>query len=459
MARRKRATWAVTAIGVVGLSLAAWAGVAAAASGGGFNPDQQDCPWNADAWNTPPNSVPPGCHQFAANVETGGQSNGDPNSNNTRFAEFGIDQSPNNPGNPSFGVEENIGDPGTADSPHSGCAAVNTDGTGGGTGTPYGCGQNPNGSGFEANWDYYAVYCPVAAMLPFASTPDPSGGQLPELWKCSPGQPIGPNTVTPYHGSANALDEIMTRGLIVYLGANDNLDNGEHDGFSGFNHTNGAINGPSDGGGLTLSIEPQWLLDPGTPSTTHPEGLVNASEGECADSICAEATTQQQTVYYGCYTPNSTTNTWTQNGVDGASNPQNNTGADHCAQGTPESTNVYQNNTPASTQEVFDCSSGGPASAETACFTNQNGTSNPQGANGYRQQTPQQVNAEPGVQTYQDPDPQRSPALPFATPGLYAGTCGVFVDLGGGDGSPGLSTMLTNGMVTLDPGYIGPSLC
>lgn len=447
MGKHRRGAWAASAIAVVGLSLAAWTGVAAAASGGGFTPDQNDCPWNADAWSTPPNTVPPGCHDFAANVESGGQTNGDPNSTNTRFAEFGIDQSPNNPGNPSFGFEENVGDPGTADSPHSGCAAVNTDGTNGGSGTQYGCGQNPAGSGFEANWDYYAAYCPAAALLPFPSTPDPTGGALPagvpQLYKCSSTQPIGPNGVTPYQGSANALGEILTHGLIVYVGAFDNLDNGEHDGFSGLNNTDGAINGPSDGGGLVLSFEPQWLLAPGTPTATHPEGLVNASEGECADSICAEATTQQQTVYYGC----------------DATNPQNNSANDQCATGTPQSTNAYQNNTPASTQEVYNCSGGGPASSETACYFNQNGSPNPTGANGYRQQTPQQVNAEPGVQTYQDPDPQRSPALPFATPGLYAGTCGVYVNDGGGDGVSGLSGMLTNGMLNLAPGYITPALC
>jgi hypothetical protein len=454
---KNRATWAASAVGLAALTLAAWAGVAAAVSGGGFNPDQQDCPWNADAWNTPANSVPAGCHNFAVNVETGGTTNGDPNSDNTRFAELGLDQLPNNTGNPAFGQEEYVGDPGTADSPHSGCAAANTDGTGGGTGT--GCGRNPAGTGFEANWDYYAVYCPAAALLPFASTPDPTDGQLPELWQCSPNQPVGTNAVTPYDGSANALDQVLTQGLVVYVGAFDNLDNGEHDGFSGLDDTGGAINGPSDGGAVVLSIEPQWLLAPGAPTATHPEGLANASEGECADSICAEATTQQQTVYYGCASPSSTTATWTNNGVDGATNPQNDPADDQCASGTPESTNVYQNNTPASTQEANACSSGGPATTETACFTNQDGTPNPSGADGYRQHTPEQVNAEPGVQTYQDPDPQRSPALPFATPGLYAGTCGVYVNDGGGDGLPGLSSMLTNATVSLDPGYLGPSAC
>src|SRR5947209_15173349 len=86
------------------------AGAAAAGSGGGYSAGQMDCPDSASAWNTPPNTVDPGCHDFAANLESGGTHNGDPNSDNTRYAEYGIDQSPNNPNNPSFGTEFNIGD-------------------------------------------------------------------------------------------------------------------------------------------------------------------------------------------------------------------------------------------------------------------------------------------------------------------------------------------------------------
>src|SRR4029077_4715264 len=111
-ARRRSALISLLVAAVVLLS----AGAAAAVSGGGYSQDQQDCPNNGSAWNTPPNFVPKGCHDFAANLETGGMHNGDPNSNNTRFAEFGIDQSPNNPHNPSFGGLESVGDPGTPDS-------------------------------------------------------------------------------------------------------------------------------------------------------------------------------------------------------------------------------------------------------------------------------------------------------------------------------------------------------
>jgi hypothetical protein len=370
-------------------------------------------------------SVPPGCHNVAATVESGGMTNGDPNSNNTRYVEAGSDYLPNNDHNPSFGFEENAGDPGTPDSPHSGCLAANTDGTGGGTGT--GCGNNPNGAGFSATYDYYQLYCPATAALPLDSIPIPDG--VPAAKNCAAGQPIGHTNVTPDTGSNSKLDQIMTQGLLLYLGADDNLDNGEHDGFSGNNHTNGAINGPSDGGAIVLSVTPQNAGN--APTASHPEGLANFSFGMCADGICFGASTQQQTVYHGC----------------DATNPQNKNSADRCAKGTPTNDNVYQNDTPASTKESPNCSSGGPASSETACYTNQDGSANPGGANAYRQHTAQNMNVEPGVQTYQDPDPQRSPVAPFGTPGVYVGTCGVYLNDSGGVGSPGITGQ--------NPGYIG----
>ena len=40
------------------------------------------------------------------------------------------------------------------------------------------------------------------------------------------------------------------------------------------------------------------------------------------------------------------------------------------------------------------------------------------------------VYAEPGVQVYEDPDPEGSPIGPYPLPAAYAGTCGVV--LGGG---------------------------
>ena len=232
------------------------AGAAAAVSGGAYNQDQMDCPQNGSAWNTPPDTVPPGCHDLKANVESGdsgGTGYNDPSSSNPRYAEFGIDKTPNDDHNPSFGGLAEVGDPGTPDSPHSGCLSANTAGTGGGTGV--GCGNNPNGAGFSATGDYYAVYCPATAAIPLDSIPVPD--HVPALKNCASDQPIGPTGVTPDTGSQSTLDQIATHGLLLYFGANDGLDNGEHDGFSGNNNTDGALNGPSDGGAIVASLTPQ----------------------------------------------------------------------------------------------------------------------------------------------------------------------------------------------------------
>lgn len=407
-------------------------GAALAASGGGYSNPQQDCPDNASSWNAPPDSVPPGCHNFAVNVESGGTTNGDANSNNTRYAEFGIDQLPNNANNPSFGALENVGDPGTPDSPHSGCLAANTDGTGGGSGT--GCGDNQSGAGFSATYDYYAVYCMLFGATGLSSTPNPTG-HTPALYACQntpTGQAVN---VTPDQGTTVGFDP--SQGLVAYIGANDNLDNGEHDGFSGLNSTDESQNGSSDGGAITLSVTPQSAGN--APTASNPEGLVNDSEGACADGICAGVSTQRQSVYQGC----------------SASAPDSTSTADSstdegCAPGTAQNNDVYQNNNPSSTQESAACNSGDQAS-EQACYTNADGTSNPGGADAYRQSTPTNNNVEPGVQTYQDPDPQRSPAGPVATPGIYVGTCGVYVNDSGGYGKPGVTGQ--------NPGYVVGNFC
>jgi hypothetical protein len=303
---------------------------------------------------------------------------------------------------------------------------VNTDGTDGGTGV--GCGNNPDGTGFSATFDYYEVYCPATAPLPLDSIPIPS--PLPALKNCAPGQPIAHNNVTPDTGSQQKLDQIATQGMLFYLGANDGLDNGEHDGFSGNNDTDEVQNSSSDGGAIILSLTPQNAGN--TPSATHPEGLANFSFGACADGICFGATTQQQTVYQGC-------------SADGLS--KKDAKEDKCSKGEAQNDDVFHNDTPASTKASPDCNGGGPDSSETACYTNQDGSANPGGADAYRQQTPHNMNVEPGFQTYQDPDVNRSPAAPVGTPGIYVGTCGVYVNDSGGAGSPGITGQ--------NPGYLG----
>lgn len=385
------------AVGVaVSLSMA-MAGVARAVSGGGYQPSQQDCTANAEANNTGQGSVQQGCHDAAVNLESG----------DTRYAEIGLDQQPQDKNSPGTPTLLSIGYPGGSASPHSGCVAVNTDGTGGGTGT--GCGNNNGGAGGSATFDYYALFCPVAATL---SSP------------CEDSQyQQSPLDVTPDTGTGTAFDSILTSGLLFYFGTDDNLDNGEHDGVSGNNttcpknqkkdpgcipeDTAGSVNGPSDGGAIQVALTPQNAGQ--TPSPTHPEGIANASEGSCADGICQEATTQQQTVYQGC-------------GANSYVTPTNKKCSDQNA-------NVYDySNDPSVNNESPDCNSGGPQTENNQACSSNGYT----GMDSYRQGTASNVNAEPGVQTYADPDPQRSPADPsiWPTPGIYAGTCGVSVNPG-----------------------------
>ena len=74
----------------------------------------------------------------------------------------------------------------------------------------------------------------------------------------------------------------------MYFGADDNLDQGEHDGASGIG------NGPSDGGAIRFVIDPASLqawVDAGmagdtTYLQTHPIPLVSFGTGECADGVC-----------------------------------------------------------------------------------------------------------------------------------------------------------------------------
>ena len=389
----------------VSLSLAL-AGVARAVSGGGYQPSQQDCSPAAEQNSAPQGSTEQGCHNLAVNVESG----------STRYAELGLDQQPQDQNSPGTPTPLSIGYPGGSASPHSGCVAVNTDGTGGGEGT--GCGNNSSGAGGSASFDYYAVYCPIVAAL---------GSPCED--QSFPSSPVTPSLD---QGSATSLDSILSNGLLFYFGSDDNLDNGEHDGVPPTDNTcpknskkdpgclpsdtGGTVNGPSDGGAIQVAVTPQSAAR--TPSLTHPEGLANASEGSCADGICQEATTQQQTVYQGC----------------GAN--QDVTPKQGC---TNQNANVYDyGNDPSVNSEPVNCNSGGPD------------TQNNQACNGpmdnYRQSTASNWNAEPGVQTYADPDPQRSPADPsiWPTPGLYAGTCGVSVNPGfiGNDAGTGDSTLV-----------------
>ena len=266
------------------------------------------------------------------------------------------------------------GQPKQPPNPVPGChnfevAVGSANGTGGGPGAPGdGCGQNSSGVGGTLVFD---IYNPAGTTFtPALGTPDVAG-------------------------LANAVQA----GLYTYLGADDNLDAGEHDGVDGKNGTSKMYNGPSDGGAITTHVSPNQATT--APSLTNPVPVAGASEGSCADNVCEEVTTQQQSVYQG--------------GQKGTSR------------------NVYDYS--GKHWDPYNCSSGSPQDEQQCDDPNTAGTT--ETMNTYRQQEAGNVYAEPGVQVYGDPDPQSSPIDPlyeagvtpqptlYPLPSAYAGTCGA----------------------------------
>jgi len=390
---------ALTAALVVSLVIG-FAGVAVAVSGGGYSPAQQDCPATADASSagaTQPNghpaSVSPtntvqGCHNYELNIEDG---------KGNRYATAGLDQLPR--GYPSTPGLAGVGYPQSPNFPHAGCAAVNTAGTGGGTGAANdGCGANPKGAG-------------AAVVIDTEHT--------------------GRNSFTPDMGTAVPdLNALLSNGVFIYNGADDNLDAGEHDGVNGCatnppdrsglpctnDGSSGAVNGPSDGGAITMFLTPNQATT--APGLMNPLPVAGGSEAACADGFCEEVTTHQQTLYNG----------------GGGSN------------GKTQNRQVA--NYAGKTWDPYNCSSGSQSSETKA-------TCGGHTMEWWRQQEARNVTAEPGVQVYEDPDPQGSPIDPlyeggltpapllYPIPGIYAGTCGVVAG-GGPVASAPTGTPITN---------------
>lgn len=183
-------------------------------------------------------------------------------------------------------------------------------------------------------------------------------------------------------------------GLHLYFGEDDNTDNGEHDSSSQVN------NGPSDGGGWQVNLDPlslmQWLADVQTFGAKqilrHPLPIADAGLGFCADGICMSTqTTQRQHAYSGGQSTdrgvaNYGGKQWDPQGCSGA------TGDDTFAKcGAPPG---YS-----------------PSSTPLADW------------NSYRGDP----TVDPGIQIYEDPDAQGSPIGPYPLPGIYVGTCGVVI--------------------------------
>jgi hypothetical protein len=193
-------------------------------------------------------------------------------------------------------------------------------------------------------------------------------------------------------------------GAQVYFGADDNLDFGEHDGATDWH------SGPSDGGALSAGANPSsadpWLTALASFDLayllTHPAPAGYAGAGACADGTCFSAQSQQ--------------------------------------------TAVFQGGNPSKHRDAYDYS--GTNWDPYGCSSQDASSDSRQACGGHtlewwnqRQGT---TYAEPGVQVYEDPDAQSSPALGpqlYPAPAAYAGTCGVTA---GGGPVQAPSSPLTN---------------
>jgi hypothetical protein len=180
--------------------------------------------------------------------------------------------------------------------------------------------------------------------------------------------------------------------------------------------------GPSDGGAIVFNWHPAEIvgwgdaLQHGDTSQLfwNPVAVADTGAGSCADGFCASVQTRRRTVYEG---------------------------------GNQGSRDVYDYS--GKQWDPYGCSSGDQTSEDPQSCGGQS-------MNEWKQQEAATVNAEPGAQVYEDPDPQSSPLDPvyesgatqspvlYPLPGVYAGTCGVTA--GGGPlatappGTPGTNS-------------------
>jgi hypothetical protein len=368
------------------------AGVAAAVSGGGYQPSEQDCTEWAD--NHDVQAAEPGCHNFKLNVE---------DHNGGRYGQFWIDQEAQN------------------ENPHSGGLKANTNGDG-------------SGPGVQVTFDtHYQPFPPGdcglfdLAVFPFEfifSVLD--GNPQTPCTLDPPATPAGPPTitVTPQSGTPDGSAAQLAQGAKVYLGADDNLDTGEHDGVDGDWGTAHSANGPSDGGAIIVDWHPTevtaWLATlaaaPGAPGPflSNPVPLVSTGFGSCADGICLGVYTAKTTVYQG--------------GTTGERDVYNYEGKKWDPEGC----------TGASDSEEQQCK--GPNKGD------------PKNMDQWRKAEKQNVSAEPGVQVYEDPDPQASPIGPYPLPAGYVGTCGVTVGGGAAPAAPASPVTNSAGQVSVSTG-------
>ncbi|HXA28986.1 MAG TPA: hypothetical protein VN193_09595 [Candidatus Angelobacter sp.] len=347
---------------------------AQAVSGGGYNPAQQGCSKAADR-NDQPQSTEPGCHNatLQLNAGSGGYAQ------RWHVLSINSDQLAN------------------GQSPHAGSVAVDP-----GNGTTYML-------RFDTGTGTFILVNPIGFATDVATWVI-GGGQgafpLPQQFVGTPGQP-SVSVVQLNTAKRNPADAVTNQQ--VYFGADDNLDNGEHDAVNptaDHGKDRRVANGPSDGGAVQANTHLQGSAsDPASlvsknvdPTDMHnPLRAADAGTGACADGLCAGADTSRRKAYQGGCTKCADQSVYNDQNSTNWRSPDCNSGStanqNDCGSGWrtgSEQGNIYQ-----------------PYSERGAYYT------------------------DPGVFVYEDPDPQASPltsgVLQYPICELYAGTMGVWV--------------------------------
>lgn len=382
-------------VGMAGLAVAvASVGTAVAVSGGGYTPSKQGCRKGADATNRANGHQSKGCHDTQLLVR---------DSKGHTYVEVGTNTTKQ------------------GNNPHSGNVMVSPGGSGNSKGHAKGTAVS---SRFDTNYQPIPPgQCGVFDMLtyPFdVATGSPCTFD-PTKWR----KPKQAPSVTPKVSIAKKVAVApKASNVTVYFGADDGLDSGEHDEPDGKHGTKNEQNGPSDGGAIVLRAHPtavsSWLplvmagVEKGKPSyvAQNPLPVVDAGTGACADGICTSTQTRKRQVYHG--------------GGGGGNNRD-----------------VY--NYDGKTWDPYNCSSGSPKS-EQQCRSK-----NGKNEDSYRRKEARHVNAQPGIQIYEDPDPNGSPIAPsYPLPAGYVGTCGVTVG-GGPLKAPASPVTNHSGQVSVSP--------
>lgn len=218
------------------------------------------------------------------------------------------------------------------------------------------------------------------------------------------------NGFTPLPDRPGTPPDPQQAQLHAYFGADDNLDSGEHDGSEQI------ANGPSDGGAIQANVAPltaaAWVTRVLTGDRsfllTHPLPAADAGSGACADGLCISVQTQRRVAYTA--------------------------GSKHAK--TRDAAN-YDGHT----WDPPTCA--GPTDTNRDCGGHSMAWWHMKNRTTY---------VEPGIQIYEDPDPQGSPEGPYPLPALYVGSCGFVAGGGAAPRFPASPITNRSGQLLVDTG-------